>query len=102
MTYESDLKKFNFLRKKPPKSDYFSTHFKDRCSDRNLPLTEVKVILKKGKIQGFISQEINDYKVLFEWNVEKDLNIYVNFPRNGGMRFKSVHLTPSGNRKRSS
>lgn len=99
MSYEQDLKKFNSLRKKLF-ADAYTKHFKDRCSERDLELDKVKEFIKKAKIKGFINQEEDNYKVILEWDSNKDLNIFLNFHKRDGLHLKTVHVSKIETRKR--
>ncbi len=97
MSYESALKKFNSYRRKKVYNDSFSKHLKTRCLERFVNFNELKRILKYGVMVGFVHQGEQNYKVIFEWSSQKDLNIFVNL---NNLKFKTLYLSKVEIRKR--
>jgi hypothetical protein len=92
MQIETALK----IIKKQLKNNKFkeSRHFKIQCKERNIQLTPQ--LLKKD-IVGIINQGDNKFKIWFEYNENKDLNIILQIINN---KLKLITIFPCKLEKR--
>lgn len=74
-------------------------HFKEKCKDRGLDSIKVKEIAINNKILGIVKQDENLYKIWFEYEKHKDLNIILKL-YSDSIRIVTVFPCYSERRKR--
>lgn len=77
-----------------------TNHFKEQCEARNLNSNEVIRIIKETQILGIVKQDEELYKVWFEFEKEKDLNIIIKILPNEKLKFVTIFPCYSARRKR--
>ena len=77
-----------------------SKHFKEECTDKNLPVEEITKIITENEVLGIVQQEQNVYKVWFFYTSNKDLNIILRILPEEKLRLITLYPCNAERRKR--